>query len=136
MLGEVAGDVTSDCVAVIGAGVNVLMTAEGAIDQAWTSLLLSRQRGALDRNALSVEFLRRLLAALERFRREGSRPIVDSWHRYHLWQGREVRVQAGDNSWIGKAMGVDARGALRLQTAAGEMLLHGGEVTLRLNDDS
>lgn len=47
-----------------------------------------------------------------------------------------MRVQAGDNSWTGKAMGVDARGALRLQTAAGEMLLHGGEVTLRLNDDS
>ncbi|MDX9688834.1 biotin--[acetyl-CoA-carboxylase] ligase [Halopseudomonas formosensis] len=136
ILVEIAGDLTSDCVAVIGVGVNVLMTAEGGIDQAWTSLLLSRQRGALDRNALIGEFLRRLLAALERFRREGFQPFVDSWHRYHLWQGREVRVQAGDNSWTGKAMGVDARGALRLQTAAGEMLLHGGEVTLRLNDDS
>src|SRR5690606_19201037 len=80
ILVEIAGDLTSDCVAVIVVGVNVLMTAEGGIDQAWTSLLLSRQRGALDRNALIGEFLRRLLAALEQFRREGFQPFVDAWH--------------------------------------------------------
>lgn len=137
ILVEIAGDLTSDCVVVIGAGVNVLMAGvEAGIDQAWTSLLLSRQRATLDRNALIGEFLRCLLAALEVFRREGFEPFVDAWHRRHLWQGRAVCVQAGDNRWSGLAMGVDARGALRLQTGAGEMLLHGGEVTLRLNNDS
>ncbi|NLY59387.1 MAG: biotin--[acetyl-CoA-carboxylase] ligase [Gammaproteobacteria bacterium] len=137
ILVEIAGDLTSDCVAVIGVGINVLMKQpESAIEQAWTSLLLSRQDAPLDRNRLVGEFLRRLLAAIDEFRLQGFAPFVDAWQQRDVWRGLPVRVQAGSSSWNGLAMGVDERGALRLETAEGEMLLHGGEVSLRLNDDS
>src|SRR5690554_891663 len=53
ILVEITGDLTADCVAVIGVGINVLMKdPESAIAQAWTSLLLSRQVAQLDRNRL------------------------------------------------------------------------------------
>lgn len=137
ILVEIAGDLTSDCVVVIGVGINVLMKqSESTIDQAWTSLLLSRQAGTLDRNVLVVEFIKRLLVALDTFRAEGFSPFVDAWQRRDVWRGLPVRVQAGNSSWSGLAAGVDSRGALRLETGEGEQLLHGGEVSLRRTDDS
>ena len=139
ILVEIAGDVTSDCVAVIGVGINVLMSRpDAAIGQAWTSLYLSRQRQdvRLDRNAIVAEFVRRLVAALDAFRLQGFAPFVGSWEQRDLWRGLPVRVQAGETRWFGLANGVDERGALRLETERGEVLLHGGEVSLRLNNDS
>lgn len=134
---EIAGDLTSDCVAIIGVGVNVLMDAkDAAIDQAWTSLLLSRQPGSLDRNLLIACFVRRLLQAIDVFREQGFAPFVRDWEVRDAWRGLPVRVQAGNTSTLGVEAGVDARGALRLATADGELLLNGGEVSLRLHDDS
>ena len=137
ILVEIAGDLTADCVVVIGVGINVLMKdAESSISQLWTSLLLSRQKGRLDRNILVAEFLRRLLLALQVFRETGFSSFVSAWQSRDAWYGLPVRVQAGSTGWSGVARGVDARGALRLATAEGELLLNGGEVSLRLNDDS
>lgn len=133
ILVEIAGDLTSDCVAVVGVGVNVLMgRSEPTIDQPWTSLLLSRQKGLLDRNLLVARFIERLLGSLGRFRQEGFSPFVQGWQLRHGWQGMQVSVEAGNNSQQGHALGVDARGALKLGTERGEVLLHGGEVSLRL----
>lgn len=137
ILVEIAGDLTSDCVVVIGVGINVLMKQpEAAIEQAWTSLLLSRQSGTLDRNVLVAEFITRLMAAIAVFRGAGFAPFVAGWEQRDLWRGQPVQVLAGNASWNGLAMGVDSTGALKLKTVEGEMLLHGGEVSLRLTDDT
>lgn len=134
---EIAGDLTSDCMAVIGVGVNVLMdAADAAIDQAWTSLLLSRQPGSLNRNVLIARFVRRLLPAIEIFREQGFAPFAEAWEARDAWRGLPVRVQAGNTNTFGVELGVDSRGALRLATADGELLLNGGEVSLRLSNDS
>ena len=133
ILVEIAGDLTSECVAIVGIGVNVLMERPGdVIGQPWTSLLLSRQAGVLDRNLLVARFIQRLLDSLEVFRQEGFSPFVPAWQRRHGWQGLQVVVEAGTTRQQGRALGVDARGALRLETDSGEVLLHGGEVSLRL----
>ncbi|GGJ09854.1 biotin--[acetyl-CoA-carboxylase] ligase [Halopseudomonas pertucinogena] len=133
ILVEIAGDLTSECVAIVGIGVNVLMERpEDAIEQPWTSLLLSRQAGVLDRNLLVARFIQRLLDSLEVFRQEGFSPFVPAWQRRHGWQGLQVVVEAGTTRQQGRALGVDARGALRLETDSGEVSLHGGEVSLRL----
>lgn len=137
ILVEITGDLTADCDVVIGVGVNVLMKEpESAIEQAWTSLLLSRQRGQLDRNILVAEFIKRLLAAMQVFRVTGFGTFVEEWQRRDAWRGLPVQVQAGSSNWSGIARGVDDRGALRLETEETELLLHGGEISLRLNNDS
>lgn len=106
ILVEIAGDLTSDCVAIVGMGLNVLMSQPGSrIEQEWTSLLLSRQDGILDRNLLVARFIRRLLGALHTFRMEGFRPFVQAWQRHHAWQGLPVCVQAGNSSQKGLCSG-------------------------------
>ncbi|WP_083392550.1 bifunctional biotin--[acetyl-CoA-carboxylase] ligase/biotin operon repressor BirA [Halopseudomonas bauzanensis] len=134
---ELAGDLTSDCVAVIGVGINVLMNdAAAAIDQAWTSLLLSRQDGTLNRNLLIAEFIRRLFEAVAVFREAGFAPFVEEWQRHDAWYGQPVVVRTGAVITEGVERGVDQRGALRLDVAEGQVLLNGGEVSLRLSHDS
>lgn len=133
---EVAGDLTSDCMAVIGVGVNVLMDLTDGIDQAWTSLLLSKQTGVFNRNVLIATFVRRLMPAIDVFRKQGFAPFVRAWEARDAWQGLPVNVLSGNASTAGVNLGVDSRGALRLATSQGEQLLNGGEVSLRLSNDS
>lgn len=133
---EVAGDLTSDCIAVIGVGVNVLMSAEagGKIDQLWTSLLQSPGQGELNRNKLVAAFAEKLFSAICRFRDSGFRPFIPEWEKRDAWLGRSVRVVSGTNILKGFHRGVSERGALRLLTDEGEVLVSGGEVSLRVND--
>lgn len=61
ILVELSGDLTSECLVVIGVGVNVLMRDKPTeIDQPWTSLLMSEQKRQLDRNRLIAAFLSHL----------------------------------------------------------------------------
>lgn len=133
---EIAGDLSSDCVAVIGVGINVLMTRSADITQQWTSLLLSRQEGELDRNRLVALFLIRLEASLQLFRQEGFAPFAERWATRDAWAGLPVRVISGDTAIEGVNIGVTSGGALRLRVEDEEMLVHGGEVSLRLSDAS
>jgi BirA family biotin operon repressor/biotin-[acetyl-CoA-carboxylase] ligase len=133
---EIAGDLSSDCVAIIGVGVNVLMASSEHIDQQWTSLYLSGQSGELDRNKLIALFAERLVEMLRRFRLEGFAPFTSAWAKRDAWLGRPVRVVAGNNVTAGVSLGVTGTGALRLSTSEGEIVMHGGEVSLRLTDAS
>tara|TARA_R110002051_G_scaffold183542_1_gene253065 strand:+ start:1449 stop:2408 length:960 start_codon:yes stop_codon:yes gene_type:complete len=135
---EVAGDLTSDCVAVIGVGVNVLMRPEAGaeIDQAWTSLLQAAGAGELDRNKLVAAFAEKLLMAMERFRCSGFQDFIVEWNKRDAWLGLSVSIVSGSNALHGVHQGVNERGALKLLTAEGLMLINGGEVSLRVNNAS
>lgn len=133
---EIAGDLSSDCVAIIGVGINVLMSHSEDIDQKWTSLYLASQHGELDRNRLIARFVSRLNTALALFRREGFSPFVTPWSARDAWLGRTVRVVSGSSAIEGINLGVTSSGALRLSTPDGEVVMHGGEVSLRLADAS
>lgn len=135
---EIAGDLTSDCVAVIGVGVNVLMQAEAGeqIDQAWTSLLQAPGHGELDRNRLVAVFGEKLLLALREFRQSGFQPFVEEWEKRDVWLSQSVCVTSGTNTLKGLHQGVNERGALQLLTPAGQILVNGGEVSLRVNHAS
>ncbi|UAW98163.1 biotin--[acetyl-CoA-carboxylase] ligase [Halopseudomonas nanhaiensis] len=133
---EVAGDLSSECIAVIGVGINVLMSRSEQIDQQWTSLYLASQAGELDRNWLIARFMSRLEVALALFRQDGFLPFVARWSERDAWIGRTVRVVSGSNATEGTYLGITGSGALRLSTGAGEVVMHGGEVSLRLADAS
>lgn len=135
---EIAGDLTSDCVVVIGVGINVLMGKEAgeSIDQAWTSLLQSSSRGELNRNRLVAVFAQKVLEAMTLFRAEGFRPFGAAWERHDAWFGQMVDVVSGAHVISGRHIGVNERGALRLETVDGEVLANGGEVSLRKRNAS
>jgi BirA family transcriptional regulator, biotin operon repressor / biotin---[acetyl-CoA-carboxylase] ligase len=133
---EITGDLTADAVVVIGVGVNVLMERDDVIDQGWTSLRHSGQKALLDRNQLIAAFAQRLAEALALFARDGFGAFRAQWQAYDAWLDAEVQVISGTNVLVGRNLGVDASGALRLLTTEGERPVSGGEVSLRLSHAS
>lgn len=134
---ELAGDPAGVCQVVIGIGINVNMLhrASSLIDQPWTSL--REQLGyVVDRTALTLVLARWLEHYLELHGRNGFCALRTEWEAAHLWQGRDVSLHAGPQCILGTVLGVDEGGALRLDVAGQERQFSGGELSLRLRDDS
>lgn len=135
---ELSGDPADVCHVVIGIGVNINMRVapQGeVIGQPWTSM---RQilGGQVDRN----QFIASLNAQFERYlqlhQAHGFASLREQWEDNHLWQGRMVELAAGAQAVHGRVLGVDDTGALRLEVDGQEKVFSGGELSLRLHDDS
>jgi len=131
---ELVGDPADVCHVVLGIGINVNMQSAD-IDQAWTSLHLETGH-MVDRNRLAALLGDNLRIYLERHHQEGFSALQSEWESAHLWQGRPVSLIAGSNSVDGVVLGVDHQGALRLDVDGIEKSFSGGELSLRLRDDS
>ncbi|BAP41908.1 biotin-[acetyl-CoA-carboxylase] synthetase [Pseudomonas sp. StFLB209] len=132
---ELMGDPADVCHVVIGIGINVNMQACSEVDQSWTSVRL--EAGALcDRNHLAARLAGRLQELLQRHQQEGFSVFQAEWERNHLWQGREVTLLSGADRTEGVVLGIDELGALRLDVGGIEKSFSGGELSLRLRDDS
>ena len=134
---ELSGDPADVCNVVIGIGLNVNMLAAepGAIGQPWTSMRAELDR-LLDRNELVAELNRQLSRYLDIQLREGFAALRDEWQACHLWQGKSVALTAGGEPIEGEVLGVDHSGAIRLRINELERSFSGGELSLRLRDDS
>ncbi|MNT92095.1 bifunctional biotin--[acetyl-CoA-carboxylase] synthetase/biotin operon repressor [compost metagenome] len=67
---------------------------------------------------------------------QGFPAMRDEWQGSHLWQGRNVTLATGGRPVNGVVLGVDESGAIRLRVAGVEQSFSGGELSLRLSDDS
>ncbi|MCG4454698.1 bifunctional biotin--[acetyl-CoA-carboxylase] ligase/biotin operon repressor BirA [Pseudomonas sp. MMS21-TM103] len=133
---ELSGDPADVCHVVIGIGVNVNMLAEkGDIDQPWTSMR-SELGSLVDRNEFVFELNRQLSLYLGVHEKHGFSVLRAEWEENHLWQGRHVKLTMGASPVEGVVLGVDQTGAIRLRVAGVEQSFSGGELSLRLNDDS
>lgn len=134
---ELSGDPADVCHVVVGIGINVNMAFDesGAIDQPWTSM---RQclGVSVDRNLLAGMLLRQLEGYLARHWQQGFTGLREEWESLHLWRGRSAALTAGDHATLGVVLGVDERGAIRLNVDGVERAFSGGELSLRLRDDS
>jgi BirA family biotin operon repressor/biotin-[acetyl-CoA-carboxylase] ligase len=89
-----------------------------------------------DRNQLVAELGLTLQRYLARHQASGFSAIQSEWEQNHLWQGRAVSLVAGVNQIAGEVLGIDSQGALRLKVDGVEKVFSGGELSLRLRDDS
>lgn len=131
---EMTGDAAGACQVVVGVGLNVAMPpgAAGAIDQAWTDIDAISGGRHPGRNALLAALLNELLPLLAGFEQTGFSPWRDAWQALDAYAGKAVVLHAGGRQLAGTARGVDARGALQLETAAaGMQSIFGGEISLR-----
>ncbi|WP_122431349.1 bifunctional biotin--[acetyl-CoA-carboxylase] ligase/biotin operon repressor BirA [Pseudomonas viridiflava] len=132
---ELIGDPADVCHVIIGVGVNVNMQRSVEVDQSWTSIRL--ETGALvDRNELAVRMSQKIESYLVEHRQKGFEAFRDEWERGHLWQGSAVTLLSGVEPVNGIVLGIDALGALRLEVDGVEKSFSGGELSLRLRDDS
>jgi BirA family biotin operon repressor/biotin-[acetyl-CoA-carboxylase] ligase len=132
---ELVGDPADVCHVVLGVGINVNMQMTDEVDQQWTSMRLESGK-VFDRNQLVAELGMMLQAYLSRHQVDGFSAIQAEWEQNHLWQGRPVSLIAGVNQIDGEVLGIDNQGALRLKVDGAEKVFSGGELSLRLRDDS
>lgn len=133
---ELCGDPADRCHVVIGVGLNInLREGEVSLDQPWTSLALERGR-AIARSEILKSVLAALDDVLEQSALTGFAAFRSEWEAAHVWQGRQVVLSSGTRTMSGRVLGVDDHGALRLLCDDGEQLVSGGELSLRLADDT
>lgn len=134
---ELSGDPADVCHVVIGIGLNVNMLAVDPvlIGQPWTSMRAELGE-PLNRNNLVAELNRQLSSYLDIQLKDGFVALQGEWQACHLWQGRNVVLTAGGRPIEGEVLGVDRTGGIRLRVNGVERVLSGGELSLRLRDDS
>ena len=132
---ELVGDPADVCHVVLGIGINVNMQVNDDIDQLWASMR-SETGQPIDRNHLVAVLNQQLQHELARHARYGFAAFQEEWEQAHLWRGRPVSLVAGSTRIDGVARGVDGQGALRLEVDGVEKSYSGGELSLRLRDDS
>jgi len=130
---DVVGESTGPCAVVIGIGVNVGMprNAAAGIDQPWTDLS-TLTGNPVPRNRLAACLLDHLLPAIRQFEIQGLEPFMTEWQRYDIVQGHPVDLQLPDGIVSGTACGIDAGGALLVDTATGRRRFTSGEVSVRI----
>jgi BirA family biotin operon repressor/biotin-[acetyl-CoA-carboxylase] ligase len=120
---------------VIGMGLNVLLdvaarAAVGATGNVADDLHAHRQP-VPDRNAVVAALLSRLVPALEEFPRSGLAPHLARWNERDALRDHEVRVENLGEVTRGMARGIDAHGALLVETPGGVQRFISGEVSVR-----
>jgi len=121
---------------VIGIGINVLLDEAARQTIAGTGNvaddLHAQQSPVPARNAVAAAILARLVLALEAFPRQGLTPLLPDWQRRDALQDREVRIENAGEITRGVARGIDAHGALLVETPGGVQRFVSGEVSVRL----
>jgi BirA family transcriptional regulator, biotin operon repressor / biotin---[acetyl-CoA-carboxylase] ligase len=122
---------------VVGIGLNVLLddAARAAVKATGNIAvdLLAQRSPVPDRNAIVAALLSRLVPALAGFPLHGLTPHLANWHEYDALFDREVRIENAGEISRGVARGVDAHGALLVESPGGVRRFISGEVTVRVD---
>lgn len=128
---EAQGDSQGPCHAVVGVGINVHMPAStetAGIDQPWTDV--HSQLPACSRNTLAALLLEELITGLNLFAEKGFEPFKHAWEQMDGLYGQSIEVFAGQSVLKGTARGINASGALLLDTGKEVLTLYSGEVSV------
>lgn len=132
ILVELGGEFLGPCHAVIGIGVNVHLPGDARAAIAQPVADLAELCGeAPPRNELAAAMVEHVCVALDAFAVSGFAAFAADYARDDVLRGRVLRVEDPRGAFEGVAMGVDARGALRVRTPNGERAVDSAEVTVR-----
>lgn len=128
---EMRGDAAGACSVVIGVGLNVIMSPEGAqqINQPWTDL--ASHVPEIKRNEVAAVLIYELYQAVSSFQNSGFLPFKHEWESLDAFRGQAVRVHMGDQVVNGFAAGISDRGEFCLKIDNTLRVFSGGEVTIR-----
>lgn len=130
-----SGGASGDFYVVAGIGINVALPRQEAavIDQPWVDVQEILAGASISRNALAAKLISELLETFLRFEQGGFADLAAEWARFDQVKGRRVSLHLPNATVTGVARGVDATGALLLETARGEVKPYiGGEISLRV----
>jgi BirA family biotin operon repressor/biotin-[acetyl-CoA-carboxylase] ligase len=128
---EVEGQIGATAHSVIGIGLNVCVPGDEYDVGQPHSDLTSFLGETPDRNALAAAIIDQLRIMLPKFSQYGFGSYVAVWESLDLFADKKVVIQMGNKRFVGIERGVDASGALLIETVDGITRFHGGEVSLR-----
>ncbi|MFC4525228.1 biotin--[acetyl-CoA-carboxylase] ligase [Dyella halodurans] len=133
ILVELSGEYQGPCAAIIGVGVNVRLTAalREQAGQPINDLANLAHGQAPDRNLVAASLIAALVEGLRQFEHEGFAGFVEAYGGHDLLRGKPLHLQGALGELDGVGAGVDARGALLLQTPAGVLSIDSADVTVR-----
>lgn len=131
---ELSGEAGGQCHVVIGVGVNVAMprTSAETIDQPWTDLSQAFGRD-VSRNSTASAALEALLLALRQFESAGFASFLPDWRRLDYLGDKDIMVYQAGKQVVGRALGIDAAGALMVQVGERQERFFSGDVTVRVS---
>lgn len=128
---EVEGQAGASTSAIIGVGLNVKLPNDvSGIDQAFTDLAHISAK-EFSRNELAARFIDNLWNALPHFEAQGLHTFLDDWQTSDLFFNKPIKLLMGERSVEGISKGIDASGALLLESAGTITAYHGGEISVR-----
>ena len=135
ILTEMTGEIGRIIYIVVGIGINVNISRDEFPEEIRSvAASLSEMNGApLSR----VEFFRAVLEEFDKIYIEVSKSgfdkVIERWKKYNITLGKNVRViSASDGeSFTGKAIDLDANGALVVETEKGLQTVYAGDVSIR-----
>lgn len=130
-----SGGSTGDFYVVAGVGLNLALPGEEAavIDQPWVDLqeILGVER--ISRNRLATALISELVETFNDFQQGGFAELATEWAQFDQVAGRRVSLHLPNATVTGIARGIDATGALLLETVDGGVKPYiGGEIRLRV----
>lgn len=129
---ELQAEAEGPCVVVVGLGLNLHLPENAAelLQRAVTDVASLAQQ-PLRRNELGALLLEEILQLLAVYPQQGFSGVREEWLAYDALRDQPVTVTGLDRPLSGLARGVNAQGALMVETESGAIALHGGEVSLR-----
>ncbi|WP_308034520.1 bifunctional biotin--[acetyl-CoA-carboxylase] ligase/type III pantothenate kinase [Neisseria lactamica] len=123
-------------VAVVGIGINFVLPKEVENAASVQSLLqTASRRGSIGAAVLLETLLTELDAVLEQYAEEGFAPFLKEYETANRDHGKAVLLlRDGETVCEGTVRGVDEKGVLHLDTAAGRQTAVSGEISLRPDD--
>jgi BirA family biotin operon repressor/biotin-[acetyl-CoA-carboxylase] ligase len=127
ILVELQGEATTGWRVVAGVGLNVSMgEIDGeSIDQPWVSIAESI---VCRRSELAGQMINILIEVLEEYQERGFECFMSEWDESDFLKGKKV---LGSGGIEGVAMGINAQGALLVETSEGLKCINAGEVSVR-----
>ncbi len=129
---EMTGEAAGPYHVVVGAGVNVDMCSvqSEVIDQPWVDLVTALA-SPVSRNQVAALLMSELLQAFQLYQLRGFQAFHQDWSDMDAFIGADVELHTPLKTIQGIARGIDAGGALLLETSSGVASFHSGEVGLR-----
>lgn len=133
ILVELSGEYQGPCAAVIGIGLNLRLTEALRAQAGQPSDDLAGLNGGTppDRNRVAAALIHALIDGLAEFERDGFAGFAQAYRPYDLLLGKSLHLTGALGELDGIGAGVDARGALLLETSEGLRRVDSADVSVR-----
>lgn len=130
---EVSGEYDGPSVVRVGVGLNVRLApaVHGTLDQPVVDLATLCGGTPPERNALAARVIERLRLGLLRFEQEGLAPFAQDFASMDWLAGKPLTVRGPDGPHAAIGRGIDARGALRVESGGRTTSVHSDKVSVR-----